>query len=158
MRKVFLFLCTAMLFSITTQADHDDGDWDDNYGGGRVARLQRETHELQRVVSNSYLRYNVKQAVNEFAQQVRGLSRCSIRFDFNESRLNDSSENLKEVETPTPIDIDVKPLDHNEDCQFQIRRVHQSWYEVDRYLYDTYYDYPRVYRQYQEVERALRFL
>ena len=97
---------------------------------GLVARLHEDTHQLEYDVRNSSLRYSVKQAVYRLSADVSAFYLCVTRGGT---------------------------WDHTipEQCERRFERVRSSWYPVDRYLYDTNFDYPYIYRDYQQVSSDL---
>ena len=121
-------LMSALLFN-TAQADHKKGS---------TAALAFETSNLSYFVENSWLRYSVKNSVKRFERDVDYLSQC-VRYS--------SVNNIV--------------LDHTEDegvpriCEYNLRMAYDSFRSVDRYLYDTEWDLPNVFRAYLEVKDAL---
>lgn len=132
MSRVILALSMFFIVPMTAQADH-------KVPGGSLSRLSQDTNRLVREVQYSYLRYHVKQAVYRFGSDVRRFYSCTASF-------------------PAPRwqtwDHDIIP----DSCEHQMHRLERSWYQVHRYLHDTYYDFPRVYRAYRRVRSAIRVM
>ena len=96
-------------------------------------RLVMDTDRLEYQVWYSNLRYEVKSAVRNFAYDVDYFARCMDMYPQNPLYPNHSV------------------------CRFEFDRVRYSFYSVDRYLYDTYYDYPQIYNSYRRVKDDLRY-
>jgi len=128
--RLFLTLVVAGFLGFTAAgiADHE-------LPGGTIRGLYNSAYQLQRSVQYSSLRYHVKNAVYRFANDVRQFVNCS----------NSGLPTWEHDSVP-------------ERCEYIIGNLHQRWYEVDRYLYDTYYDYPSVYRDYRQVQRQMQQL
>ena len=112
----------------------------DHSGGGGASNLSVASNNLRNVVMRSTLNYNVKRAVTSFDMEVDRYTQCT-QYSFR--------------------GLDVTVMDHSgggRDCDREYDRMERTWYPVDRYLYDTYYDYPYVYRAYQQVQRELQRL
>jgi len=120
-------LCFVAFQGMFSYADHE-------LPAGTVERLERDTRDLNYAVSYSTLRYAVKQAVARFAYDVDRFVDC--------------------VHGGPHITDDHDLIPGN--CEFDLHHVRRSWYPVERYLYDTYYDYPQVYRRYLRVRDDLR--
>ena len=105
---------------------------------GSLKRLSDDSRYLYYVVRNSSLHSGVKRAVNDFTYKVDSMIRCA--------QSPDSRENTR--------DHDLLP----EHCEHYLNYVHYSWYNVERYLWDTAYDYPYVYRAYLRVRTDMRDL
>ncbi len=104
----------------------------DHTGAQVAARLHADAHNLENVVRYAYLRYQVKQAVYNFTAQATALFQCASSQPRNGT------------------------WDHTGDCEMYEQRVRQSFYPVDRYLYDTYYDLPYVYQAYIQVKQDVQ--
>lgn len=102
---------------------------------GSFSKLGKDTNHLDYVVRYSTLRYDVKWAVSNFAYDVKRLLYC-VKY------------------AQVDRDHDLLP----EKCEYDLHRVQYSFYPVDRYLYDTYYDYPNVYYAYLAVRKDLKKL
>ncbi len=102
---------------------------------GSIERFERDSRDLYNVVRYSTLKYQVKQAVYAFSYDVEQFVHCV--HGYQESR-----------------DHDLIPSS----CEYDLDRVHNSYYAVNRYLYDTYYDYPQVYSRYLRVNQDMRSL
>lgn len=118
----------VFLYGTLALADH-------TLPSGSLARLARDTYSLDSSVRYSSLRYEVKMAVSRFAYDVERFIRCTQNG-------------------PITRDHDLIP----ESCEYDLHQVQRSFYPVDRYLYDTYYDYPHVYRNYVSVRNDMRVL
>ena len=129
MRSLSIALGFAILMSaFVAKADH-------TLPAGSLAHLRRDTYDLDREVQYSTLNYQVRRTVSVFAYDVsRFLSCVGARA--------------------VSRDHDVIPAQ----CEYALDRVHSSWYPVERYLYDTDYDYPQVYYRYLAVRRDIRAL
>lgn len=132
-----LYAIALSLFALsfvtpTAQADH-------GMPVGSSGYVVYETRELNDLVQRSWLRYHVKSAVSRFAWDVEQLGRC--------------------VQAGRPIFND-----HLEDpgvphfCRHQLNQARRSFSSVDRYLWDTHYDFPRIYRVYANVRNGLNRL
>ncbi|MBI1861179.1 MAG: hypothetical protein HYR96_09710 [Deltaproteobacteria bacterium] len=99
---------------------------------GSVHELHEAAHQLEYEVRYTYLSYRVKQAVSRFTSNVVRFYTC----------------------------VGGNPADDHETvgtaCYGPLRSAQQTFYPVERYLYDTYYDYPRVYQEYVRVKQLLR--
>lgn len=104
---------------------------DHTHPQGSVAALAAETDELYREVSYAPLNSSVKNAVYRFVRDVRSLDYCA-----------DHCRDHTTIGVPAS-------------CYSYYSRANSSFYPVDRYLYDTYYDLPRVYQAYVSVKNAL---
>lgn len=130
MTRTLLLGLTALLLALPAgiaRADHE-------VPGGSIGRLHNDAHQLENVVRYSYLRYQVKQAVFRFVSDVSRLFVCT---SGDEPR-NDHNDHI------------------GSGCSYALDNVGRSWYPVDRYLYDTYYDLPQVYYSYTRVRDDLR--
>ena len=116
-----------------------------NHEGG--GSLQGAAAELNEQVQCSSLRYQVKYAVNFFAQQAARYSAyCGETMGMTQP-MNHEGEGI------------IQPLDHNgggANCRYELRNVLRSWSLVERYLYDTNYDYPNIYNSYLETRAAVQ--
>jgi len=129
MRIKLMFAFVALLMAPSiVKADH-------SLPGGSLSRLQNDTHYLEYQVRNSYLKYQVKQATYRLLLEVNALSQCIGQRE--ETR-----------------DHDTVP----ENCEYRFRYVRQAWVPVNQYLYDTYYDYPRIYQAYLRVRQDIQVL
>jgi len=115
-----------------------------------AGHLRGETQELNSVVQRSWLNYNVKSAVQRFAMQAnRAAANCGGGFGGNFAEATEQliADHAGEI---------TNPLDHNEgNCGYEAQTLRNVWSEVERYLYDTTYDFPQVYSQYVETRQAL---
>lgn len=128
MRSVLLAIALAVSsIGSVAIADH-------TLPAGSLARLQRDTYDLDRSVQYSTISYNVKRAVSRFAYDVNRFVACTGQ---REQR-----------------DHDLIP----EHCEYVLDQVHYSWYPVERYLYDTNYDYPYIYYRYLNVRSDMHQL
>lgn len=141
-----LFLGLMIVVGVVAKAGH-------NSPSGSVGRLFYETQELVQTVRYVGLNYNVQQAVNRFHQNVVRLADC-VRFN---SRIGSRNNPFLEGDHLDGPDF----RDHNEpsgvpyQCRPTLDMARQSFRPVDRYLNDTHYDYPQVYRSYIETREAL---
>ncbi len=115
---------------------------------GSVARLLYEAQELGQVVRYVGLNFQVLQAVDRFNYDVARLADC-VR----------ATGGGRGVGGPFPVG---SPLDdHLENpgisyqCRGQLDMARRSFYPVERYLRDTNYDLPQVYRQFLETRESL---
>ncbi len=100
---------------------------------GSIDRLHQDAHNLNDRVQNSWLNYRVKRAVYTFTTEVSAFYKC----------------------------VSSGPhWDHTlpETCEHHFPRVWQTWYSVDRSLYDTSFDFPQVYNTYLRVRQDLQVL
>lgn len=141
-----IFWGLTMLVGVVAVADHSSPS-------GSVARLQYETQELLQTVRYVGLNYNVQQAVNRFYYDVERLADC-VRFNGGRGVRNTSFSKGDHLDGP-----DFR--DHDElvgvpyQCRTNLDMARRSFTPVERYLYDTSYDYPQVYRSYMETREAL---
>ncbi len=126
--KLMLSICFISVFSNLALADH-------TAPLGSINALLNDSRNLQYQVSYSTLRYTVKDALARFQYRVEQFGRCVS------------------VGRPTR-DHDTIP----ESCEYSLRDVQREFYVVNRYLYDTYYDYPYIYNTYSRVQRDLQIL
>ncbi len=110
-------------------ADHEKGS---------SAALAFETRTLNDYVQNSSLRYNVKEAVYRFNYDVMNLVQC-VRYQGVNSATNDHTD-----KPGIPMA-----------CEYNFRIAQDSFRPVERYLYDTSFDYPGVYQAFLEVKYSL---
>jgi hypothetical protein len=125
------------LFGIA-RADHDTGNVD-------IDALSRATEYLETEVRYSTLNYQVKQTVSQFSYDVDRLVYCVERsrpFPF------------RATEHVVPGTYDHSSGCPRE-CAMDLNLAKQSFNPVNRYLYDVQYDFPQVYRAYQETRFAL---
>lgn len=115
---------------------------------GSVGRLVYEAQELGQVVRYVGLNFQVLQAVDRFNYDVARLADC-VR----------ATGGGRGVGGPFPMG---SPLDdHLENpgvsyqCRGQLDMARRSFYPVERYLRDTNYDLPQVYRQFLETRESL---
>ena len=128
-KLVLTFLTILLASPASLIADHTGGS-------AGVARLLNTANQLQYQVNCSYLRPQVKQSVYRLVQEVNMYYNCAVR-------------------TPGLWD------DHNPgtySCEYNEQRVLQVWYSVDRFLSDTYYDFPQVYQAYQQMRYEIEQL
>lgn len=105
---------------------------DHNAPLGSIRALHDQAHQLDNAVQYSYLSYRVKQVVSRLAYDVSRFYQCTGGNPAD--------------------DHDLVPGT----CYGPLRSIQQSFYQVDRYLYDTGYDYPYIYQQYRRVGSLLR--
>lgn len=127
-------LTAALVLAPVAYADHNDHPNPPSPGGSAVQRLGSEAESLNSQVQWSSLAWQVKDTVTRFTQEVRELVSCEPGG------------------SPSPLDHN----DHPGNCRLQTQQVVQAFQPVERYLYDTMYDYPSVYRQYQRTAQAVR--
>ena len=123
----------GLVFAASAFADHT---------GGSIDALVSASRNLNQTVNYSYLRYHVKSAVYGFSNEVEQLDRCADGRGFERPELMDHGTNDHTGGVPPQ-------------CQYQLNRVRASFSQVERYLYDTYYDFPQVYQAYQYTRSAL---
>ena len=129
------FTSSVLIFSLLAaiaQADH-------TLPSGTMNRLYQDTRNLYKSVMYSPLHNGVKQSVYYFRRDVENLMRCM----------------------QGPHDSATEKRDHDllpEYCEHYLDSVHYSWYQVDRYLWDTNFDYPQVYYYYRFVRDDVRYL
>jgi len=111
---------------------------DHNYPINSTAALKYETDELAIAVSNSWIGFQVKTAVRHYVNDVNRLIRC-VRFATRRPIFNDHTE-----------DPGIPRA-----CAVQLQHVRRAFGPVARYLWDTNFDFPRVYRAYRGAERTL---
>ena len=134
----FGIVLTASMFLVggVAFADH-------NHGQEGYSRVINEVSNLNNLVQSSWLQSGIKQTVSRFHASVHQLDMCGgNQFQFN------------------PAFELIAPMDHGGDsggydCQNLINRLRWQWREVDRYLYDTNYDFPNVHQAYHETKDAL---
>ncbi|MEK6705283.1 MAG: hypothetical protein AABZ06_05800 [Bdellovibrionota bacterium] len=146
--KLSVIICLSVMFSMgslaNTYADHGDLN--------PASRLRSEAQELNEIVQMSWLRYQVKYSVQRFAMQAEKAGLCA---GGSGGLPGEPGDNLQGNE---PGEI-IKPLDHSDgNCAYEIQALRGVWVDVERYLYDTNYDLPSVYRQYVQTRQALRDL
>ncbi|MBF0312148.1 MAG: hypothetical protein HQK50_06620 [Oligoflexia bacterium] len=128
------------LFSVNFSfADHNnpDGSFDEEL----AATLQNASEALNYQVQVSSLRVPVKASVAKFASEVSRLRYCSL---------------LTPSDDPIRPNLIIQPFDHNSDnCEYTLQKIRSAWMPVERYLYDTYYDYPHIYQRYLQVRQSL---
>lgn len=112
----------------------------DHTANTNVSRLKQSSDRLYSEVYYSTLRYEVKQSVYRFTQDVNYLHRCVLSFPPALLRSDSQDDHTGNIPYA---------------CQSALYRVRSSFYPVERYLYDTQYDYPYVYRQYRQTRYAL---
>ena len=126
---------------------------DHNSPSGSVNRLLYETQELVQTVRYVGLNYNVQQSVDRFNYDVYQLANC-VRFNGGRGLRNSQLTVGDHLDSP-----DIR--DHMEgvgipyQCRMNLDMTRRSFVPVERYLRDTYYDFPQVYRSYMETREAL---
>ncbi len=125
---VLVLFAAATLHFTSALADH-------TLPSGSIARLKRDTYDLGRAVQYSTIAYQVKSAFSRFSYDVSRFISCV-------------------QQRPQERDHDLIPSS----CEYDLDRLHSSWYPVERYLYDTNYDYPNVYYRYLSVRRDMQAL
>jgi len=126
----------ALVFAASAFADHQ--------GGGGVDNLVQAARNLNQTVRYSSLRYAVKSSVYSFTYQVESLDRCIDGARLIRPEIMDHEGANDHTGGGVPPQ-----------CQYQLNNVRNSFGPVDRYLNDTYYDYPQVYQAYQYAQSAL---
>lgn len=117
------------LSAVSALAEHGE---DGSYG-----TVVYEASRLHDTVQYSALGFRVKQAVARFHSMVHQLENCGAA-------------------PAQPNAVPVGTFEHGEDgCAMIASQVRRSWSVVERYLYDTYYDYPQVYAEYLQTRNAL---
>jgi hypothetical protein len=109
-----------------------------NHDGDGVSRLRYDAQQLNYQVQSSYLRSSVKAAVIQFVTEVDRLSNC--------------------LSTESPLAETIHVMDHHDgdaNYGYQLQRVQNAWAPVERYLYDSYSDEPRIYQLYQQTRQDL---
>ncbi|MEK6705114.1 MAG: hypothetical protein AABZ06_04950 [Bdellovibrionota bacterium] len=144
--KLFGIICLLIMLPVwplvIAYADHGDAD--------PSSRLRAEARELNEIVQQSWLRYQVKASVQRFATQAEKAGLCAggsggLPGEPGDNILGNESSEI------------IKPLDHSDgNCIYEIQMLRNVWVDVERYLYDTTYDFPHVYRQYVQTRQALR--
>jgi len=125
MKLLLVTLLGAMSLSLPALADHDKDDF---------SALTSAASYLNSRVYNSSLSRRVKFSVSQFYNDISNLEYCALE--------DETDEHL----------VEANFFDHDrDDCSRLIRDAVRSWHQVDRYLYDTDWDYPGVYRAYLEV-------
>ncbi len=137
----------SLLFALPAFADHGDG--------GGVARLHEDTHRLESIVQNSYLRYRVKLAVRRLTSEVSALFKCSGSDEPGGDEPGGPGGGGGEPGGPVHLSGTWDHVDPTGSCEAIEQRVRQAWYPVDRYLYDSYYDLPQVYQAYVQVRQDM---
>lgn len=105
--------------------------------------LTTSVHQLEETVRHSTLRYDVQQSVFAFAYDVEVFGRCM---------------GVRSALLALTTDAGQAADDHGGTgalCLPEIQRAQSSFYQVDRYLYDTDRDYPSVFRAYRLVKDNL---
>ncbi len=150
MRNIIQRIGTGVLVlaGVMALADH-------NSPSGSVGRLMYESQELTQVVRYVGLNYQVQQSVERFNYEVSRLADC-VRYNgggrLGSDRLNSNVGD--HLDNPVI-------LDHLEDpgipysCRANLDMARRAFVSVDRYLSDTYYDFPQVYRAYMDTREAL---
>ncbi len=127
---VLSVLCAFALMGGVARADHNDPE-------GSVGLLHYEAELLEQVVNNSYLNYNVKRTVMDFAASVGRLEQC-VSFG-SRSIIHDHTG---DVGCPSR-------------CSYQLQYARSTFAQTSRYLSDTQWDFPQVYNQWQRTYRVL---
>lgn len=145
---VTLVVTLGVLSSSVVLAEHGDLN--------PVARLRAEAQELNTIVQSSYIRYYVKSAVYRFARATDFLNACMNGSPWGR-RGERGDEPFSGRSDSNQSDESLEPMDHGDAqrCELELRRVQDTWFPVERYLYDTNYDLPQVYYQYLETSEAL---
>lgn len=119
----------------------------DHEGPGSLTTLLVEVHNLKQIVDYSPLRYAVKQAVVRFMLDAEGIDRCIDGVGFPHDSADDS------------VADDHVTDDHQggvpDRCRYQLDVARSSFHPVERYLYDTSFDFPQVYQAYLRTRAAL---
>lgn len=140
-------LSLALISTVGTiaRADHNEND--------PSQKLVNESLELNQKVQRSNLRSAVKNSVNRFYIEVVRTTNCTAnngglrdRSNIDPSTLGTGGGEIGGIGT----------LDHREDdCQTEKTRLNAAWTPVERYLYDTYFDYYEIYQHYLSNREAL---
>jgi len=145
---------TLMIFTILMAMRGEIASADHTSPTGSVSRLVYESQELVQTVRYVGLNYNVQQSVDRFNYDVLRLSDC-IRFYGNRGLVGESSLTSGDhLEAPDMRDHTENPGVPSQ-CRMNLDVARRSFAQVERYLYDTNYDYPQVYRSYLETREAL---
>ena len=104
---------------------------------GSVGNLAGETDRLDRAVQYSSLNYNVKYAVSRFSQDVDRLHDCVDHSEINRDHTGTTNPGCPSQ------------------CSYYLNYARSSFQDVERYLYDTNFDYPQVYQAYRSAKYAL---
>jgi hypothetical protein len=138
MKALTSLVLFSTFVSVSAFANHNGG------GGSPTDTLLQEANELNQIVSYSTLRWPVKSAVQSFDSAAQQLATCD----------DDDNGQGANATLHEPIE---EPMHHNGDsCSFQLQNVLNTWSQVDRYLYDTNFDYPQVYNQYLSTRQAVQ--
>jgi len=124
-------LCALALTSSVVRAGHGDPE-------GSTGLLEYEAEQLEQIVNSSYLNYNVKRSVIDFAGSVHRLIEC---VNYGTRRIfHDHSD---EVGCPSQ-------------CTGELQYAQSAFAQVSRYLRDTQWDFPQVYNQWRRTHQVLR--
>ena len=150
---VLLLTLAAAFGAASASAEHNPGyPGNPGYpapGGSAVQQLYSEASRLNSQVQYSYLNTNVKVTVSRFANEVASLANGCRPWGVAVESANDGSIDVEDHGNPS------YPPYPGGSCAYQRDRVLQSWSQVERYLYDTYYDFPAVYDQYLRTRSAV---
>jgi hypothetical protein len=143
--RVGTVLGVLLITSVIARADH-------NSPQGSVGRLSYESQELLQVVRYVGLNYQVQQSVERFNYDVSRLVDCT-RF-YGGGRGPDLENKADRLNRPELRDH-LNPYGVPIQCRESLKRARWTFRGVERYLRDTNYDLPQVYRQYLETRDAL---
>jgi hypothetical protein len=105
-----------------------------HHNGDPIGQLLEEAAQLNAIVQQSYLSPNVQDAVEHFVGDISLIEDCEMN--------------------PAPVPgFQGYPA---QSCRGEVQHVLGAWNRVQRYLYDTTYDFPQVYQQYRNTQFALR--
>ncbi len=129
-KQISKLLLLVPLWSALAFADHSSPM-------GSVGLLLAYAQDLEQAVQYSSLQYNIKSVVFEFVHQVNHLADCIRR-------------------EPRPIfNGHIDDIGVVGSCRSEFYGVQSSFRSVERYLYDTNWDYPDIYNAYVSTRRAL---
>jgi len=103
---------------------------------GSVGLLLAYTQDLEQAVRYSGLRYEVQYTVYRFHSDVRRLADCVRRGPW----VHDDHASVPGCPSS---------------CSRELYEARASFQQAERYLYDTQWDFPHVYRAYLNVRQAL---
>jgi hypothetical protein len=102
-----------------------------HHEGDPIGALIDQTSALNLAVQQSWLSPNVKSAVQHFAGDINLIEGCEM--------------------LPSPVSDHQGPS-----CRDEVQHVQAAWYRVQRYLYDTNFDFPHVYQHYLNTQYAVQ--
>lgn len=139
---MMLLPLSFLMISTTLFANH----WDNRIGGN----LLRASERLYDLVSRRHLRPRVVRTVGNFLTDVRRYERaCGMRSGgWDRGRLDESTELMNHGHEDRRERGDRRGP---RGCRGLERAVRASFRDVDYFLNDTAYDYPRIYRISQRI-------